>query len=313
MSTTTRRRFLAGATGATTAALAVPRISLGRAAKEPAITIGLVADAQFADVDPAGTRFYRKSAARLAEAVEDFNGRDLAFCVHLGDFIDRDWGSFDTIGKSLDHTRHRFHHILGNHDFSVAEARKPQVANRLGLEHRRRHYALSRSGFRFVFLDTTDVSTYAHPADTKAHANAAARLENLKKSNPPQAHNWNSALGDAQLAWFDSECANARAATEKVIVFAHHPVFPVNSHNLWNDTAALAIVARHSNVVAWFNGHNHAGDFGVAHKVPFVTLNGMVETADSTAYAIARIHPDRIELAGRGRVPSRTLKFNAAT
>jgi len=61
--------------------------------------------------------------------------------------------------------------------------------------------------------------------------------------------------------------------------------------------------------VAWFNGHNHAGAFGERHGVPFLTLHGMVETADTTAFATAQVLADRIVLTGHGREPSREMVF----
>jgi hypothetical protein len=92
-------------------------------------------------------------------------------------------------------------------------------------------------------------------------------------------------------------------------VFAHHPVFPDNIDNLWNADRVLAIVERYSCVVAWFNGHNHAGNFGMHSGVPFITLHGMVETADTNAFATASLHDDRIVITGHGREPSREILF----
>jgi nucleoside phosphorylase len=71
----------------------------------------------------------------------------------------------------------------------------------------------------------------------------------------------------------------------------------------------LALLDRHPQVVAWLNGHNHAGAYGEYHGVPCLTLRGMVETADTTAFATARVLADRIVLTGHGREPSRELKF----
>jgi hypothetical protein len=113
------------------------------------------------------------------------------------------------------------------------------------------------------------------------------------------------------MTWFDRTCAEARAARRKVIVLAHHPVFPANEHNLWNADEVLALMDRHRHVVAWINGHNHAGAFGEQNGVPCVTMRGMVETRDTTAYATARVLSDRIVLTGHGREPSRELKFRA--
>jgi manganese-dependent ADP-ribose/CDP-alcohol diphosphatase len=78
---------------------------------------------------------------------------------------------------------------------------------------------------------------------------------------------------------------------------------------VWNAPEVLAVLDRHPHVVAWLNGHNHAGAFGERNGVSFVTLKGMVETAATTAYAITRFLPDRLILEGQGREPSRELKF----
>jgi hypothetical protein len=88
-------------------------------------------------------------------------------------------------------------------------------------------------------------------------------------------------------------------------------VYPDNDHNVWNAAEVLAVLDRHPQVVAWFNGHNHAGNFGVRSRVPFVTLRGMVETQDTSAFAVARVLSDRIVLTGQGREPSRELVFRA--
>lgn len=298
----TRRRFLRTATVALGAA---PFIARGAAAA--GIEIGLVADSQYADIEPRGTRFYREGLPRLADAVEAFNRRNLAFCVHLGDLIERDWPSFDAILAPLAGSRHRWHHLLGNHDFDVPDALKPQVPARMGLTAR--YYAFDHGAFRFVALDSNDVSTYAHPAGTSEQAAGARELAQRQAAGLAQAKPWNGGLGAAQLAWLDRSCTEARREGRKVILFAHHPVAPDDSHLIWNADAVLALIARHRHVVAWFNGHNHAGAFEVRDGVPFVTLRGMVETAETTACATARILADRIVLAGHGREPSRELVF----
>ena len=269
--------------------------------------IGLVADAQFADVDDKGTRFYRKSLGKLADAVDHFNGRDLAFCAHLGDLIDREWRSFDEITRPLAASRHRWHHLLGNHDFDVLEELKAKVPERLGLEARYRFF--DHREFRFVILDTNDVSTYAHAAGAPEQIAAAAELKRLQVAEIRQAKPWNGGIGAAQLAWFDRVCAEAHAARRKVIVLAHHPVAPHNDHNVWNSPAVLTALKNQPAVVAWFNGHNHAGHFADHAGVPCVTMHGMVETAATTAFATVRILPDRLVLTGHGREPSRELVF----
>jgi manganese-dependent ADP-ribose/CDP-alcohol diphosphatase len=299
----TRRRFI----GTTIAAAAAPLVLRG--ATEAGFEIGLVADAQFADVEPKGTRFYRESMGKLTAAIDHFNGRELAFCVHLGDLIDREWKSFDEITKPLETSRHRWHQLLGNHDFDVLDEHKPGVPERMGMPWR--YGSFEHGGFTFAILDTNDVSVYAHPAGTAEKQAAEKQLAEAEAANLLQAKPWNGAIGAAQLAWLDRICAEAQAARRKVIIFAHHPVFPDNPHNLWNATEVLALIDQHANVVAWINGHNHAGAFGERNGIPYVTMHGMVETVDATAFATARMLPDRIVLAGHGREPSRELRFRA--
>jgi 3',5'-cyclic AMP phosphodiesterase CpdA len=296
-----RRGFLK----ATLLAASAPAIMRG--AVQAGFEIGLVADAQYADVDDKGTRFYRKSLGKIADAVEHFNGRDLAFCAHLGDLIDREWRSFNEITRPLAASHHRWHHLLGNHDFDVLEALKAKVPGRLGLEARYRFF--DHREFRFVILDTNDVSTYAHAAGSSEQIAAAAELKRLQVAKIRQAKPWNGGIGAVQLAWFDRVCAEAGAARRKVIVLAHHPVAPHNDHNVWNSPAVLTALKNQPAVVAWCNGHNHAGHFADHAGVPCVTMHGMVETAATTAFATVRILPDRLVIAGHGREPSRELVF----
>lgn len=280
---------------------------IGRGAEMNGFEIGLVADAQYADVEPRGTRYYRAALGRLGEAVEHFNGREVAFCAHLGDLIDREWRSFDEITKPLKKARQRWQQLLGNHDFEVLDEQKAQAPQRLGMTWR--YGSFTHQGFRFVVLDTNDVSVYAHPSGSDERGAAEKELARLVSAKVRQAKPWNAAIGPKQLAWFDRECAEAAVQRQKVIVLAHHPVFPDGDHNLWNAAEVLAVIDRHAPVVAWLNGHNHAGHYGERNGVPYLTMKGMVETAATTAFATARVLADRIVLTGHGRERSREMRF----
>lgn len=303
--TLTRRRFLHTAAMASLGSPAILRADRSI----PEFEIGLVADAQFADIDAKGTRFYRQSIGKLGAAVEHFNGRDLAFCVHLGDLIDREWRSFDEILRPLTKSRHRWHHLLGNHDFDVLDELKPQVPGRMEME--RRYYAFDHGGYRFVVLDTNDVSTYAHAAGTAERAAAEVVLKRHESTKLLQAKPWNGGIGAAQLTWLDRTCAQALDMDYRrgVVILSHHPVWPDNAHNVWNASEVLAVIDRHPHVVAWINGHNHAGNFAERNGVPFITMRGMVETQDTTAYAAVRFAADRMIFSGHGREPSRELRY----
>lgn len=298
-----RREFMA----ASACTLAAPFAAT--AASPPPLRIGLVADAQFADIEPKGTRYYRESIGKLTAAVDHFNGLPLDFCVHLGDLIDREWNSFDAILKPLAGSRHRFHHLLGNHDFEVMEELKPKVPGRMGMQRRYSHF--DQGGFRFILLDTTEVSTYATVKDSAERKAAEAELQRLESLKLPHARPWNSGVSEAQLNWLDAACEEAGKAGTKVVVFAHHPVLPEGTHNVWNYQEVVKVIDRHSHVVAWLNGHNHAGGYAEHHGMPFITMHGMVETADTTAFAVAELHADRLVITGQGREPSREIAFRS--
>ena len=299
-----RRRFIA-----TSVAIAVAQPFLLRANRKPGLRLGLVADVQYADIEPTRTRFYRQSLGKLTEAVEHFNGLELDWCVNAGDLIDQRWESFDAILQPLARSRHKFHHLLGNHDFAVPDEFKPRVPRRLGLKHR--YYWVREGEFCFVMLDTTDVSPYAQAKNSPEGAAATAEWQRFAATGAINAQRWNGAVGERQLKWFEETCRQAARAKRKVIVFAHHPVFPPDPHNEWNAEALLKVVERNRNVVAWINGHNHAGAFGIHDDVPFLTLKGMVETEDTNTFAVAHVHADRLQLVGYGRQPSRELVFRA--
>jgi manganese-dependent ADP-ribose/CDP-alcohol diphosphatase len=280
---------------------------VGCASRSEGLEVGIIADPQYADIPDRGTRAYRASVAKLGAAVEHFNSRPLDFCVNLGDTIDREWRSYDAILAPLAASRHRWEHVLGNHDFALLDGEKMLVDARLGVSARHRYF--DRKGFRFVVLDTGAVSTYASVAGTPERSAATAELARVKARKLPQAQDWNGAVGPKQLAWFEGVAADASRRGLKVVVFAHHPVAPAGSYDAWDATEVLAGLGRHRNVVAWFNGHNHAGGFAQVEGLPCVTFHGMVETPDRNAFATARFLADRVILMGHGREPSRELIF----
>ena len=51
----------------------------------PLFSFGLIADIQYCDCDPSGTRFYRSSLTKLEEAVRSLRIDSPAFVVNLGE------------------------------------------------------------------------------------------------------------------------------------------------------------------------------------------------------------------------------------
>ncbi len=283
----------------TTAAAAAPAGNDG-----PVLRFGVVTDVQYADQPDSAdkVRRYRLSPGKLREAIAALNRSPLDFVVNLGDTIDRNFASFEPIMRLFREVRAPLRHVLGNHDFDVAPELKPLVARRLGLEHGTYH-AWSQRGWRFIVLDGTEVSLFAHAPGTPEHAAATRAMKAL----PGKPATWNGGISPGQVAWLKGQLAAARTHGERVILFCHWPVFPQDGHNLWNGPEVLRLVLEHRDVVAaWMNGHNHAGNYGVKDGVHFLNFKGMVDTAQN-CWAEVTVFPDRLEVAGFAREPARSL------
>ncbi|PDT08741.1 metallophosphoesterase [Rhizobium sp. M1] len=275
----------------------------------PLFRFGIIADPQYAAIPPhaAMDRYYANSLAKVAEAIEVFNGEDLSFVMTLGDVIDRSFSSFDDILPVYEKLRHEALFLLGNHDFSVSAGHLSAVATRLGMPSP--YYSFSRHGWRFIVLDGNEVSTFAPPEGHPHRALAAQMLAELEENGASNAHRWNAALSDAQFAWLADEIAKAGEAGEKVIVMNHYPVHPPSAHGMWDSERIVALLAAQGNVVAYLNGHDHVGNYGKAGACHFVNFKGVVDTESENAFAIVEVYTDRIEIRGFGREESRTLVF----
>ncbi|XZE34815.1 metallophosphoesterase [Pirellulaceae bacterium SH501] len=303
------RRSLLEKSASIATLLTIPsyRLATGKNADDPKLHLGIVADPQYADVPTLGTRYYRKSIRKLTEAVEHFNEQRVDLSINLGDLIDRNWNSFDAMTDVLSKSKSPFYHVLGNHDFDVLEEEKRKVADRIGIASR--YYRVLAPGWRFLFLDTNDLSLYATEKENDGYREADAMLQEFRSRKLPQAQTWNGALGKSQLNWIRSECLEAAKLGERVILFAHHPIYPDNNHNLWNAEELKTLIAEHRVIAAWMNGHNHAGNFGVFEDVPMITFKGMVETESTNAYSLLTLEKEGLEIHGIGREPSRKLAF----
>ena len=275
----------------------------------PLFRFGIIADPQYAAIAPhvPMDRHYTNSLAKVAEAIEVFNGWELSFVMTLGDVIDRSFSSFDDILPVYRKLRHEALFLLGNHDFSVSAGHLSEVAARLGMPSP--YHSFLRHGWRFIVLDGNEVSIFAPPEGHPHRALAAEMLAELQAKGAANAHRWNAALSDEQFAWLGDEIAKAAAAGEKVIVMNHYPVHPPSEHGMWDSERIVALLASRSNVIAYLNGHDHVGNYGMAGACHFVNFKGVVDTETKNAFAIVEVHPDRLEIRGFGREESRTLAY----
>jgi 3',5'-cyclic AMP phosphodiesterase CpdA len=262
------------------------------------IRFGLFADCQYCDCETGGTRYYRNSIAKLSECIDTLNKvKNLHFVAGLGDLIDRDMESYQNLLPVLQRSGKKVFHITGNHDFAVAEKEREKVPSILGLE--KTYYEFPVKDWRFVFLDGNEITL--NSGDPAVVAIATEMSGKLKAAGKPNSHEWNGAIGRTQLDWLDIVLKKADRKKQNVLIFCHYPLLPFEDHVLWNSEEVLDIIGKHPSVKAWFNGHNHNGNYMERNGVHFVTFKGMVETAKSNAYALVTLQPGRIIIRGFGR------------
>jgi hypothetical protein len=235
---------------------------------------------------------------KLAQAIDTFNHHQVDFVQNLGDIIDTDWESFDSIIPVYENLSPDIenYHLLGNHDFSVDSVRLTSLLETLAMPDY--YYSYVKKGWRFLVLDATDYSYYSNSLHKHDTNQVNAYYDGISgKSNEQR---WNSAIGEKQQAWIKQELDLAASLNQKVILFSHMPLRPSeNPHNLWNDHEIISILENSPNVVAFINGHNHAGEYVSKNGIHYITIFGMVDTLISS-YAILEIFDKHIRLKGFG-------------
>ena len=89
----------------------------------------------------------------------------------------------------------------------------------------------------------------------------------------------------------------AKSQKQKVIIFSHIPLRPLDdAHNLWNNLDILNIIEESSQVVAFINGHNHAGNYVYKNGIHYITCFGMVDTKINS-FGILHLFTDRVGVA----------------
>lgn len=271
--------------------------------KEKALfSFGAIADCQYSDYDDKNERKYRLSKSKLENCINHFNTIELEFVVHLGDFIDKDFSSFNTVQPIFYKLEMPGYHVLGNHDFDIADEHKNKVCDALGMQSG--YYDFTVKNWRFIVLNGNDISFYAHPVGSEKYKKATQYY----KENNLDAPKWNGGIGEKQLSWFENQLEDATTKNQNVIVFCHFPLYPEDIHNLWNASELIEMIEKYPVVKAYLNGHNHGGNYGIKNGVHYVNLKGMVDT-EETSYAIIDIFEDHIQINGFGREEDRSLSI----
>lgn len=266
--------------------------------------IGVFADCQYCDCETAGSRYYRNSLSKLEDCISEFNQtKKIKFVVGLGDLIDRDLASFDSVNAILAKSKKEVYHVIGNHDLSVEKNELEQVPAKLNLNES--WYSLTKKGWHFIFLNGNDISF--HSNNPKIVKEAKELTDKIKKEGKPNYHVWNGGIGKKQMEWLETELQKAVDKKRKVVIFCHYPLLPLEGHALWNSEEVLGVLEKYNCVKMYMNGHNHSGNYVFQNGIHFINLKGMVETEKENAFSVISFSNNKIEIKGFGREESRGL------
>lgn len=276
-------------------------------------SFGVLADVQYAESDCRDGMDMRGSIAKLADCVAEFNTRELAFVIQLGDFVN---GSDDAEAAKaeLDRVLEIFGrlkadscHVLGNHDFFSFD--RPAMLTKLGMQ--RAYYDFERDNWRFVVLDEVELAIGGGWDETSENYRRGREiLDGLIEDGAANALEYNGAMGAGQIEWLDDVLGDADERKQNAVIFGHLPLTPAgDKYDLWNSDEVIEVLESHECVVAHMSGHRHSGGYSEQNGIYYVTIEGMVTEGAENAYCVVHIYSDRIEIEGFGLVPSRTLSL----
>jgi hypothetical protein len=278
----------------------------GSLAQKPLFSFGVIADVQYCDCEPKGSRYFRMSLLKLREAVNSLKDDSVEFLVNLGDLIDRDYSSFKPALDIIDSSEIKTWHLTGNHDYSVASHLKKRLP--VPMHSNDGFYSFNHKNFRFIALNGNEISTYG-PGNKSMIKDAEKYLSSLRDSGKLNAMDWNGGMSSKQLGWLDGQLEEAASKGEKVFILCHFPVYPEDVHNLLNSNEVLEILNKYNNIIAWFGGHNHSGNYGNLNLIHFITMRGMVETETSGSFALVEVYRNKIWIKGSGGEKSQILAY----
>lgn len=273
---------------------------------KPVIRFGVLADIQYADKDDHGSRFYRNSLEKMASCIANLNQEKLAFNVVFGDLVDQGPKDLQPVMEQLSKLKAPCRNVLGNHDY-VGVTDREVLYKQFNMPAP--YYAFEKANWMFIVLNTNELSEYGSKPDSPFQKEWQDLAAGLKKDGRKNVLPWNGGLSSRQLIWLENQLKNAQKTKKNVLVFSHHPLFPETGYEALNNREILSIIEKYPNVKALVSGHHHTGNFAYYHKIPSITLEGMVETSKENAYGVIALYPDKLVLTGWGRMTSRTLIF----
>ncbi|MHB9029417.1 MAG: metallophosphoesterase [Candidatus Latescibacterota bacterium] len=251
------------------------------------LRFGVITDLHYADREPWTVRHYRDSLAKLEECVRVMNGARPAFLIELGDIIDKaekdiETGYLRTVNDAFGKFRGPRYYVLGNHD--VATFSKEEFLALSGAPGG--VYAFDAGEYRGIVLD----------------GNFNPDGGDYKAGN----FNWTeSYIHAAQREWLGKELE--RAGDRRVLVFVHQNLHDEsNPHGVKNAPEVRSILERAGNVIAVFQGHDHAGDLRTVNGIPYITFEAAVDGPglENNAFTLVTVEKERMRMQGYGKQDS---------
>jgi alkaline phosphatase len=245
------------------------------------LRFGVITDLHHADKPPAGSRFYRETIGKLAEAADQFKRDKPSFVVELGDLIDAadsvevELSYLARINREFSAISENRHYVLGNH--CVDTLTKQEFLD--GVEKKRSYYSFDNGGFHFVVLDScfrTDRKPYGRKNSQWTDAN----------------------IPGEELEWLSADLAGT---SQMVVVFAHQRLDVNGSHSVKNAVEVRRILEKSSKVLVVFQGHSHQNDYQDIAGIHYCTMVAMIEGsgAENSGYSTVDIQPtDTIRITG---------------
>jgi UDP-2,3-diacylglucosamine pyrophosphatase LpxH len=219
----------------------------------------MITDLHFADKPPAGSRHYRETLDKLAEASEKIAATKPQFVVELGDFIDAA-DDVETEKKYLREVNEAFtkipgdkHYVLGNH--CVYSLNKSEFLEGVGKP--KSYYSFDVNGVHFIVLD----SCFRSDGEPYGRKNFVWTDPNIPAD---------------EVDWLKQDLATN---TRKTVVFAHQRLDVGSPYGVKNAAEIRTIFEESGNVVAVFQGHSHHNEYKDINGVHYCTLVAMVEGA----------------------------------
>ncbi len=245
------------------------------------VKFGLITDLHHADKPPAGSRHYRETLGKLAEAAKQFEKDKPGFVVELGDLIDAadsvptELTYLKTVNKAFSAISKDRHYVLGNH--CVDTLTKEEFLD--GVAQKKAYYSFDRGGVHFVVLDACFTS--------------GGKPYGRKNSK------WNDAnIPSDEVDWLKDDL---KGTDKKVVVFAHQWLDVANDYGIKNAAEVCKVLEGSGKVLAVFQGHSHKNDYKEIGGIHYCTLVAMIEGpgAESNGFSTVWVGTDgTIKLTG---------------